>query len=150
MLFFDHLCPQTFEGHTNSILRVEFLNKGMQLVTAAADGLVKLWSIKDEECLANLDNHEDKVRYPFHPSYTRQLGLISSSYHFEQVWALAISADEKTIVSAGADSVITFWQDCTELEEEEKLTAKTELVLKCVYCTYTDVTSLSRFHPVLD
>jgi WD40 repeat protein len=33
----------------------------MQLVTSAADGLVKLWNIKDEECVKTLDNHEDKV-----------------------------------------------------------------------------------------
>jgi len=33
----------------------------MQLATAAADGLVKLWNIKDEECVKTLDNHEDKV-----------------------------------------------------------------------------------------
>lgn len=33
----------------------------MQLVTSASDGLVKLWNIKDEECIKTLDNHEDKV-----------------------------------------------------------------------------------------
>lgn len=37
-----------------------------------------------------------------------------------QVWALAVSADEKTIVSAGADSVATFWEDSTEVEQAEK------------------------------
>lgn len=31
-----------------------------------------------------------------------------------------MSADEKTIVSAGADSVATFWEDSTEVEQAEK------------------------------
>lgn len=52
---------QTFEGHTNSVLRVDFLTNGMQLVTSASDGLVKLWNIKDEQCVKTLDNHEDKA-----------------------------------------------------------------------------------------
>ena len=53
---------QTFEGHTNSVLRVEFVTRGMQLLTCASDGLVKLWNIRDEQCVATLDNHEEKVR----------------------------------------------------------------------------------------
>jgi U3 small nucleolar RNA-associated protein 13 len=52
---------KTLEGHTNSVLRVDFLSHGMQLVTSASDGLVKLWNVKDEECVKTLDNHEDKV-----------------------------------------------------------------------------------------
>jgi U3 small nucleolar RNA-associated protein 13 len=46
------------------------------------------------------------------------------------VWALAVSADERIIVSGAADSVVTFWEDCTEEEEHEKETKRTELVLK--------------------
>ena len=54
---------QTFEGHTNSVLRVDFLSMGQQLVTSSSDGLVKLWNIKDEECVKTLDNHDDKVSW---------------------------------------------------------------------------------------
>ena len=43
---------------------------------------------------------------------------------------VAVPANEKYFVSAAADSVVTFWEDCTEFQEEEKLAAKTELVLK--------------------
>jgi WD40 repeat protein len=43
------------------VLRVDFITHGMQLVSAASDGLVKLWNIRDEECVTSLDNHEDKV-----------------------------------------------------------------------------------------
>lgn len=52
---------------------------------------------------------------------------------------MAIPKDEKYFVSAAADSVVTFWEDCTELEEEEKLAAKADIVLKCVLpeCTET-------------
>jgi U3 small nucleolar RNA-associated protein 13 len=33
---------------------------------------------------------------------------------------LAISADEKTIVSGGADSIVNFWQDCSAEEQQEE------------------------------
>lgn len=84
------------------------MTAGMQLVSSSSDGLVKLWNIKDEECVKTLDNHEDKVR----PA--------ESNNADDQVWALAVSSDEKTIVSAGADSVATFWEDSSEVEQAEK------------------------------
>ncbi|KAF7347597.1 U3 small nucleolar RNA-associated protein [Mycena venus] len=102
----DFTCVKTFEGHTNSVLRVDFLNMGMQLVSSGSDGLVKLWNVKDEECATTMDNHTDKV------------------------WALTVSHDERTVVSAAADSVVTFWEDCTEEQEEEKETKRADLVLK--------------------
>ncbi|KAJ7293063.1 U3 small nucleolar RNA-associated protein [Mycena rebaudengoi] len=96
----------TFEGHTNSVLRVDFLNMGMQMVSSGSDGLVKLWNVKDEECVTTMDNHQDKV------------------------WALAVGHDEQTIVSGAADSVVTFWQDCTEEQEVEKEGKRADLVMK--------------------
>ena len=35
----------------------------MQLVSSASDGLVKIWNVRNEECITTLDNHEDKVRW---------------------------------------------------------------------------------------
>ena len=49
-----------------------------------------------------------------------------------QVWALAVSSDESTIVSGAADSVVTFWQDYTEEQQVEKETQRAELVQKYV------------------
>jgi U3 small nucleolar RNA-associated protein 13 len=99
---------QTFEGHSNSVLRVDFMTQGQQLVSSSSDGLVKIWNIKDEECAASLDNHEDKI------------------------WALAISEDEQTIVSGAADSVVTFWSDCTQTDEREKVNKLESTILKYV------------------
>lgn len=48
------------------------------------------------------------------------------------MWALAVTSDEKTIVSGAADSVVTFWEDCTVEQEEEKEAKRAELVLKYV------------------
>lgn len=64
-------------------------------MTSASDGLVKLWNIKEEECVKTLDNHEDKI------------------------WALAHSSDESTLLSAGADSLLTIWHDTSLLEQSE-------------------------------
>jgi U3 small nucleolar RNA-associated protein 13 len=47
-----------------------------------------------------------------------------------QVWALAISADDRTIISGAADSVITFWEDSTEAEAAEKESRRAEMVIK--------------------
>jgi U3 small nucleolar RNA-associated protein 13 len=59
----DYSCLRTFEGHTNSVLRVDWLRGvgGLQLVSAGSDGLLKVWNVKEEECVATLDGHEDKV-----------------------------------------------------------------------------------------
>lgn len=50
--------------------------------------------------------------------------------HEDKVWALTINKDERLVVSGGADSVITFWKDCTEEKVLEKLALKEEAVLK--------------------
>lgn len=46
------------------------------------------------------------------------------------MWALAVSADSRTIVSGAADSVINFWEDSTEAEATEKESKRTEMVAR--------------------
>jgi U3 small nucleolar RNA-associated protein 13 len=77
-----------------------------QLVSAAGDGLVKVWTIKSGECETTLDNHTDRV------------------------WSLALNEDENLLVSGGGDSVITFWEDTTALEKEKQAKALEERVEK--------------------
>jgi U3 small nucleolar RNA-associated protein 13 len=56
---------KVFEGHANSVLRVDWLGGDTegygQVVSAAADGLVKVWNSRTDECVATLDGHEDKA-----------------------------------------------------------------------------------------
>lgn len=94
----DYSCLRTFEGHTNSILKVIWLNpldserrdkRGVQVATAGGDGLVKVWDANSAEVECTLDNHEDRV------------------------WALAVDRATNTLVSGGGDGTITFWADTT-------------------------------------
>jgi U3 small nucleolar RNA-associated protein 13 len=78
----------------------------MQLISAGSDGLVKVWTIKSNECASTLDNHTEKV------------------------WALAVRKDENMVASAGADSVINFWEDITLQEQEDELKLKEEQIIK--------------------
>ncbi|CAD6901285.1 unnamed protein product [Tilletia controversa] len=48
-------CVKTFESHSNSVLRVVFFNRGMQLLSASADGTCRVWNVRTEENLGVLD-----------------------------------------------------------------------------------------------
>lgn len=99
----DYSCLRTFEGHTNSVLKVAWLNvpasgkegderpttQRVQAASAGGDGLVKVWDINSGELETTLDNHTDRV------------------------WAIAVHPNNNSIVSGGGDSVITFWKDTT-------------------------------------
>uniref|UniRef100_A0A8C6VR83 Transducin beta like 3 n=1 Tax=Nothobranchius furzeri TaxID=105023 RepID=A0A8C6VR83_NOTFU len=77
---------QTFEGHDASVLKVIFVSRGSQLLTSGSDGLVKLWTIKTNECVKTLDAHQDKV------------------------WGLHGSHKDDKIVTGSADSNIIVWE----------------------------------------
>lgn len=94
----DYTCTRTFEGHSNSVLRVAWLSvpgdetaarKRLRFVSTGADGLVKVWDANLGETECTLDNHEARI------------------------WALAVHPKTNMIVSAGEDSAITFWRDTT-------------------------------------
>jgi U3 small nucleolar RNA-associated protein 13 len=115
---------KTLEGHTNSVLRVEFLTLGTQLLSVGSDGLSKLWTIKSGECVSTQDTHDDKA------------------------WALAVrerwSAPDAAgniheeepclIATGGADARIVLYEDGTkeelarqEQDRERRLVAEQDL-----------------------
>jgi U3 small nucleolar RNA-associated protein 13 len=109
----DYSCLLTLEGHSNSVLKLSWLpyrpvdardKRGPQLASAAGDGLVKVWDSASGETMSTLDNHTDRV------------------------WALASHPTTGTLISGGADSVISFWADTTSATLEAATTAETERV----------------------
>ncbi|CAG11456.1 unnamed protein product, partial [Tetraodon nigroviridis] len=114
----DFSCLKTFEGHDASVLKVIFVSRGTQLLTSqsqllslhcvlsGSDGLVKLWTIKTNECVKTLDAHQDKV------------------------WGLHGSRRDDKMVTGSADSNITVWEDVTEIEMAEEQAKQEEHILK--------------------
>ncbi|KAF2707123.1 WD40 repeat-like protein [Pleomassaria siparia CBS 279.74] len=109
----DYSCLLTLEGHSNSVLKLAWIpyrpidtrdKRGAQLASAAGDGLVKVWDTSSGEAMTTLDNHTDRV------------------------WALAAHPTSGTLVSGGADSVVTFWDDTTSSTLEAATVAETERV----------------------
>ncbi|KAL6910798.1 WD40 repeat-like protein [Trichoderma evansii] len=109
----DYTCIRTFEGHSNSVLKVAWLSmtsrpeqsKGLvQFASAGGDGLVKIWNANSGEAECTLDNHEDRV------------------------WALAVHPDTNAVVSGSGDSTVTFWKDTTS----ETQAAASQAALKLI------------------
>lgn len=109
----DYTCLRTFEGHSNSVLKLAWLNlpkeeerskKPLLFTSAGGDGLVKVWDVNTGETACTLDNHEDRV------------------------WALAVHPKTNTIASGSADSTVTFWKDTST----ETQAASTEAALKLI------------------
>lgn len=109
----DYTCVRTFEGHSNSVLKVAWLNtpsgqgqskRGVQFASAGGDGLVKVWDANSGETECTLDNHEDRV------------------------WAIAVHPENNTIVSGSGDSTVSFWKDTSA----ETQAAASQAVLKVI------------------
>ena len=114
----DYSCMLTLEGHTNSVLKVLWVNPPLSeplskrpvlASSAGGDGLVKVWDLSIGQIACTLDNHTDRV------------------------WALTNGPQEEEsraskIVSGGGDGVITFWVDKTHEATAAQATAETEKV----------------------
>lgn len=109
----DYACIRTFEGHSNSVLKVAWLKmdsdegttkKKVQFASAGGDGLVKVWDANGGETECTLDNHEDRV------------------------WALTVHPKTNTIVSGSGDSTVTFWKDTTSETQATASEAATKLI----------------------
>ncbi|KAF9763642.1 hypothetical protein IL306_003046 [Fusarium sp. DS 682] len=109
----SYTCVRTFEGHSNSVLKVAWLNmptsqelakKRVQFTSAGGDGLVKVWDANTGEAECTLDNHEDRV------------------------WAVAVHPEDNTIVSGSGDSTVTFWKDTSS----ETQAAASQATLKLI------------------
>ena len=63
----------------------------LPLHSSGSDGLLKLWTIKTNECVKTFDAHDDKV------------------------WALAVNKAESCVVTGAGDSNIIMWKVSTAI-----------------------------------
>ncbi|KAF4550270.1 Utp13 specific WD40 associated domain-containing protein [Elsinoe fawcettii] len=120
----DFSCLRTFEGHTNSVLKVVWLphdketpkkrqSHGPRVASAAGDGLVKVWDAQGGECDATLDNHIDRVWALAVKPVDREPKQIKSTNGDKDTKNEEEESIPIELVSGSADSTITFWKDTT-------------------------------------
>ena len=142
----DYSCLRTFEGHANSVLKVVWLpppkeqkgrnGRGVQVASAAGDGLVKIWNAQEGECAATLDNHIDRVwALAVKPtpiqSPEQQAQQQNQDNDMDEDSDSDAPDHQSTleIVSGSADSTLTFWTDTTAstaLQASTQATARIE------------------------
>lgn len=129
----DYSCLLTFEGHTNSVLKIVWLppprintsdedvsSRGAAQVhplvaSAGADGLVKVWSPYTGEIETTLDNHIDRVwalATPYPPSNSKSEPQMTDKSKY-------------SLISGAADATISFWADTTSTTLTAAITAST-------------------------
>lgn len=133
----DYSCLLTFEGHTNSVLKVLWLpppdisnaeqddedDEGQHIpnsavsqarplvASAAADGLVKVWSPYTGELETTLDNHTDRVWALASPTPSGSRADVKQSDKNNNKHTQISSP--YALASGSADSTVTFWTDTT-------------------------------------
>ncbi|KAG1331252.1 transducin beta-like protein 3 [Cocos nucifera] len=103
----DLVSVAVLKGHRRGIWSVEFSPVDQCVMTASGgDGLVKLWTLKSNECIATYDQHEGKV------------------------WALAVGRKTEMLATGGTDAIVNLWHDCTAADKQEAFHKEEEAILR--------------------
>jgi WD40 repeat protein len=78
-------CKQTLQGHEAFVSAIAWQPSGERIVTASADGTVRVWDLAQQRCIQVLEAHRGPIR------------------------DLAMSADGRTVLSAGQDGSVGVW-----------------------------------------
>lgn len=103
-------CIATLQGHNEAIVKVNWLNAGLQVVSASVDGIVKVWNIKKQLCQNTFEMHEDKI------------------------WALDFAEQLRdgvpklALLTGGADAKVKLWIDSTVEEKQKENAAEMERI----------------------
>ena len=93
----DGKCAATFQGHNQALVKVAWLNAGLQIASASVDGIVKVWNYKKQQCMNTFEMHDEKI------------------------WALDLAErmDEESgvhklrMITGAGDSRVKVWSDST-------------------------------------
>jgi len=101
-------CVKQLEGHDCSVLSLCWLSdEGQQICSSATDGLIKVWWVARQECVATLERHQDKV------------------------WSVVTRKEDGVVklTSGSANGQLITWTDVTEEATLKKQEEADKLVL---------------------
>jgi WD40 repeat protein/serine/threonine protein kinase len=119
---------RVLDGHSESIVKLEFSHDGSSLISGSSDHSAKLWRVADGSLLRTLDGHTDWVRaVAFSPEDSMlatgsddksiKLWRVSDGSllhtltgHSEYVYSVAFSPDGSLLASASGDDTIKIWR----------------------------------------
>ncbi|KAL7701767.1 WD domain G-beta repeat/Anaphase-promoting complex subunit 4 WD40 domain/Utp13 specific WD40 associated domain containing protein [Lotmaria passim] len=103
-------CVKALQVDRTSVLQLGFFNKGTQIVTGNAEGVLRVWAIASSE------------------------SVWSSEAHTEKIWALAVeereSEQETVFYSGAADGVLIATEDYTAAEVQRVQEDRRETILQ--------------------
>ena len=99
-------CVATLQGHADQLVKVKWINHGLQLATACVDGIVKLWNLKKQQCVNTLQMHEDKIwAMDLHEKITQ----VENKNEDDDIQLQS----KIFVITAGGDSTFKIWEDYT-------------------------------------
>lgn len=126
----DDTCLRTLEGHVNSVLRVQFMHRGAQLITAGSDGLLKVWGLKrkpGDECICTIDAHADRIWTMFTIQEERSA---SDAAMTDGPESSPPSLSSTLIVTGDASGTVKIWRDISEQVAAEALARRDQQLLQ--------------------
>ncbi|OHU84335.1 MULTISPECIES: pentapeptide repeat-containing protein [Pseudoalteromonas] len=117
-------------GHSGAVLACAVLGDGITVVSASADGTLRLWNSQTGECLKVLQGHQSSVTActvlgdgrTIASAGGNELRLWDSRTgeclevlkgHKEEVHGFAVLGDGTTLISASYDAELRVWNTCT-------------------------------------
>jgi WD40 repeat protein len=123
---FEPECLATLTGHRNWVMSAAYSTDACQLASTSADGTVRIWDLATATCVRVIQHDFWTIRTIFRPESNQLLvtGMSAQIWiwdlatgslihtlagHTDWIWAIACSADGRTLFSAGEDRTIRVW-----------------------------------------
>jgi len=85
---------------------VIFTNWSTQIISSTTNGLIRVWSLREEQCVAEYRNHYDKI--------WRIIPMLKSGHNL-----IDQKKEKERFLSIGCDSILNIWEDHTVTIEKE-------------------------------
>ena len=104
-------CLRTLEGHESPVVRVKWINLGLQIISGDSQGAIKLWNFRKAVCLYTIHKHEGKI-----------WALdVYESFKFGNDKIDTQNTEDIQILSGDNNSTLFLWKDNTQEIEVKNL-----------------------------